>query len=224
MLTGELKYPLNLKVRFLASWLCTAVFNGFLYLVGDSYTAHSSSMESSVPLLRQVFTSWWTAITSSLQWKVPTHHPVFAAINHTELLQQMTCPCGQNSRVSCQALTVWPCHAAPLRECFKCTNWVMFPAAWDTYDELSDTRTSHNMPYLWRCAHQFDCWQRTALFLWDQGPKEAACWRPHQASKKCETSLSPHYATILSPWFRRLLALFMLVHGETLWALKSWGR
>ena len=28
-------------------------------------------------------------------------------------------------------------------ECFKCTNWVMFTAAWDTFDELADLRTSH---------------------------------------------------------------------------------
>lgn len=41
--------------------------------------------------------------------------------------------------------TVWPCHAAPLRECFKSTNWVMFSVAWDIFDELADMKTSHSI-------------------------------------------------------------------------------
>lgn len=53
--------------------------------------------------------------------------------------RQMTCPCGQNTQEEfhvrqwflppAPAGSVWPCHAAALRDCFKCTNWVMFTVA-----------------------------------------------------------------------------------------------
>lgn len=120
--------------------------------------------------------------------------------------------------------TVWPCHAAPLRECFKCINWVMFTAAclghfWWTHWHGDITRyiiVSEDMCTIATA-------DRKLLFFWDQGPEEAACWRPHQGLKRDEKSLSSHYATILSFRFRLLFALFMLVHGETLWAFKSWG-
>lgn len=68
------------------------------------------------------FVDW---ITSSLQWKVPTLRPGFGTINHTALLlfellsnkQQVTCPCGQNNWVSCQALTFSCCLRRPCWDC-----------------------------------------------------------------------------------------------------------
>lgn len=100
MLISELKYPLNLKVKLFASWLCsagttswhTAACNVSLRLTGYLHRVHSSSMESSFPLLSPMFTSCYKPLpsfvnwlTASPQWKVPTlcAATVFANINHT---------------------------------------------------------------------------------------------------------------------------------------------
>lgn len=105
------------------------------------------SVENSFPLLWAMFTSRWKPplsfvnwITSCPQWEVPTLCVVimFGNTNHTNLplelpndKQQMTCPGGPNTgaefhvRPWClppatadSAGTVWPHHAAPLRDCF----------------------------------------------------------------------------------------------------------
>lgn len=71
--------------------------------------------------------------------------------------------------------TAWPCHAAPLRECFECTNWLMFPAAWDTFDELSDMRTSHNVSCFWRmCAPSQRLTENCSFFCVRSRPKRSS--------------------------------------------------
>lgn len=179
MLISELKYPLNLKVKLFASWLCstgttswhTAAFNVFLRLTGDLRRVHSSSTESSFPLLSLVFICrcllLWNVSPPLHSGRFPTLCPVtvFADINHTNRQhleipndkQQMTCPfqTKHSSWVSVKhwclpsapegsAGTVWPCHAAPLREWSVQTQ--------DTVDELVDMRTSHSTLCVKICA------------------------------------------------------------------------
>lgn len=133
-----------------------------------------------------------------------------------------------SGRVSCQTLILtacfcWLCWDCLTMSCcssrvFKFKNWVMFTAAWWTRPHR----------FVWRYVHHHNRWQWSAffylfIFFLDQGPEEAACWRLHQDSKRAKTSLSPHYASILSLRFRLVFALFMLVHGGTLWAFKRGG-
>lgn len=176
----------------------------------------------------------WAGSLFRAQRKVPTLWAVitFGNVNHTDLpndTQQMTCPCGQNTalgqsfmsnadpyRLLLLALLGLSDHVMLLLSgsLFKFTNWVMFTAAWWT----------HPHRFVWRYVHHHNRWHWTASFFFlDQGPEEAACWRLHQDSKRANTSLSPHYASILSLRFRLVFALFMLVRGGTLWAFKSGG-
>lgn len=110
--------------------------------------------------------------------------------------------------------TVWPCHAAPLRERFQ-----VYKLGY-VHCGLMNSSTSFCVKI---CAPSqpptVDCF----FFILDQGPEEAACWRLHQDSKRAKTSLSPHHASTLSLRFRLVFALSMLVHGGTLWAFKSGG-
>lgn len=235
ILIRELKYPLNLKVKLFASWLCSAGttsphtvrFNSSVHLTGDSHRIHFSSMESSFPLLWLMFTSCYEPLpsfvnwlTSSPQWKVPTLYTVtvFANINHTNRhhfeqpndKQQMTCPSGQSTqaeflsntdayRLFLKALLglAWPCHAAPLRECFKCTNWVMFTAAWDTFDELTDMGTSQSTSLCVKICAPSQPLTVNWSFLRSR-LRRSSMLETSSNLKRVETSLSPHYATILS--------------------------
>lgn len=259
MLISELKYPLNLKVKLLASWLCsagttswhTAAFNVFLRLTGDLHRVHSSSMESSFPLLSPMFTSCYKPLpsfvnwlTASLQWKFPTLCTVivFANINHTNRQhfeipndkQQMTCPSGQSTRA--EFLSNTDAYRLLLKALLGLSDHVMLLLSGrvsSVQTELCSlqlgtllmnllTRGHHTVHCVWRYVHHINHWQWTDLF-WDQGWEEAACWRPHQALKRFETS--PPQSPLCHNFilrFRLLLELFVLVHDETLWAFKSW--
>ncbi len=192
------------------------------------------------------FVNW---LASCLQCNVPTLSAaiLFGNINHTNLpfelpndMQQMTCdPVNKTQhlcRVSCQTLMRTACLSGLCRDRLTAswsssqgvfssvqTGLCSLQLARDTFDELVDTKTTTKHGVIWEVLCTITTADSELLFSWDQGPEKTACWRPHQGLKRAETSLSPHYAFILSLQFRLEFTLFMLAHGETLWAFKSWG-
>lgn len=137
-LTGNSHSPFSLRGQFISIVVtdvymlleATAFFCELAQLLSSMEGSHAKRCLSCLVTLTTPI-----SLLSSLTTSTRRHAPV----GQTQHL----------SRVSCQTLmltacSVWPRHAAPLRECFKCTNWVMFTVAWDTFDELADMKTSHS--------------------------------------------------------------------------------
>lgn len=186
-----------------------------------------------------MFTSCWKPLSSFVswlssfpQWKVPTLRAIimFGNINHTNLPFEL--PNDKTFRMRTKQNTQaefhvkhWCLPPAPTGSAgclmsfcssqgvFKCTNWVMFPAAWDTFDELADMKTSTSLcvkicaplqPLTGNCSFLRSRPRRSSILETSS--------RVDESRKITACPLLPLFYPSDSDCF---------LHGETLWAFKS---
>lgn len=135
-----------------------------------------------------------------------------------------------NAQVSCQTLMLTACFSWLCWDCLTmscCSSRGVFSrlqtglcplllAAWNTFDELVHIVLCEDIS----TAVTADSELIFLNFFFRSRPRRSSML---ETSSRAETSLSPHYASILSLRFKLGFGLFMLVHGGRLWALKSWG-